>query len=135
MEHLKTLTGAPTKNPQIWLTIYCNLTGLRDTFINHHHCRLESGLEFRGGRTRYRRGWQRGTTPLNRTTAPLNNRRVYGRLQQNRPVFFHRQRWISKEAADTHQENAESTQVGSYEVGSAWNDRSTIQALRSVPSN
>ena len=41
MEHLKTLTGPPTKNPQIWLTIYCNLNGLRDTFINHHHCSVE----------------------------------------------------------------------------------------------
>ncbi|KAF9643842.1 hypothetical protein BDM02DRAFT_3122850 [Thelephora ganbajun] len=41
MEHLKTLTGTPTKNPQIWLTIYCNLNGLRDTLINHHHCTIE----------------------------------------------------------------------------------------------
>lgn len=40
-EHLKTLEGTPTKNPQIWLTIYCNLNGLRDTFINHHHCSLD----------------------------------------------------------------------------------------------
>ena len=41
MEHLKTLTGTPAKNPQIWLTIYCNLIGLRETFINHHHCAVE----------------------------------------------------------------------------------------------
>jgi len=40
-EHLKTLEGTPTKNPQIWLTIYCNLNGLRETFTNHHHCSLE----------------------------------------------------------------------------------------------
>jgi len=41
VEHLKTLTGTPTKNPQIWLTIYCNLSGLRDTFLNFHHCTVE----------------------------------------------------------------------------------------------
>jgi len=41
MEHLKTLTGTSTKNPQIWLTIYCNLKGLRDTFINNHHCTVD----------------------------------------------------------------------------------------------
>ena len=41
MEHLKTLEGTPTKNPQIWLTIYCNLNGLRDTFTNYHHCSLD----------------------------------------------------------------------------------------------
>lgn len=41
MEHLKTLAGISAKNPQIWLTIYCNLTGLRDTFINNHHCTVE----------------------------------------------------------------------------------------------
>ncbi|KAF9777789.1 hypothetical protein BJ322DRAFT_1095414 [Thelephora terrestris] len=41
MEHLKTLADIPTKNPQIWLTIYCNLNGLRDTVTNHHHCTAE----------------------------------------------------------------------------------------------
>ena len=41
VEHLKTLTGTPTKNPQIWITIYCNLNGLRDTFLNLHHCTVE----------------------------------------------------------------------------------------------
>ena len=41
MEHLKTLAELPTKNPQIWLTIYCNLNGLRDAFINHQHCTVE----------------------------------------------------------------------------------------------
>jgi hypothetical protein len=41
-EHLKTLTGPPTKNPQIWLTIYCNLNGLRDAFLNYHQqCTVE----------------------------------------------------------------------------------------------
>lgn len=38
MEHLKTLASTQTKNPQIWLSIYCNLNGLRDTFITNHHC-------------------------------------------------------------------------------------------------
>ena len=41
MEHIKTLSGQPTKNPKIWLTIYCNLNGLRDTLIEHHHCSAE----------------------------------------------------------------------------------------------
>lgn len=41
MEHLKTLKGPPSKSPQIWLTIYCNLKGLRDTFTAHHHCSIE----------------------------------------------------------------------------------------------
>jgi hypothetical protein len=41
MENLKALEGPSTKSPQIWLTIYCNLNGLRDTFINHHHCSME----------------------------------------------------------------------------------------------
>lgn len=46
MEHLKTLTDTPTKNPQIWLTIYCNLNGLRDTVTNHHHCSIEQYDDF-----------------------------------------------------------------------------------------
>ena len=41
MEHIKTLEGPATKHLQIWLTIYCNLNGLRDTFMNHHHCSVE----------------------------------------------------------------------------------------------
>lgn len=41
MEHLKHFADTLTKNPQIWLTIYCNLNGLRDTLINHHHCTVE----------------------------------------------------------------------------------------------
>jgi len=49
MEHLKTLTGTSTKNPQIWLTIYCNLNGLRDTLINHHHCTAEEYDAFTEG--------------------------------------------------------------------------------------
>lgn len=41
MEDLKTFKEIPTKNPQIWLTIYCNLNGLRDVFVNHQHCTVE----------------------------------------------------------------------------------------------
>ena len=48
-QHLKTLTGTSTKNPQIWVTIYCNLTGLRDTFINYHHCTVEQYNAFIDG--------------------------------------------------------------------------------------
>ena len=40
------LEGPQTKNTQIWLTIYCNLNGLRDTLIEHHHCSVEEFYAF-----------------------------------------------------------------------------------------
>ena len=41
MQHLKDKVEPSTKNPQIWLTVYCNLSGLRDAFVNHQHCTFE----------------------------------------------------------------------------------------------
>ena len=36
--HIEALSNPPTGPVKIWLTIYCNLSGLRDTLIEGHHC-------------------------------------------------------------------------------------------------